>query len=99
MAAYIVGLLGVLDIAADINPKTRVFPPYDFDAVATGDIEIGFASITEILADPRVKFLGPLPSAIQSYTAVAAGIVASGQEQETARHSFDLFPHPLPQRL
>ena len=85
VAACVVGLLGRLDIAADIKPKTRVFPPYNFDAVANGDIEIGFASITEILADSRVEFVGPLPEAIQSYTSVAAGIIASGKERDAGK--------------
>lgn len=94
IGVYVVGLLGRLDIAADIKPKIRVFPPYNFDTVANGDIEIAFASITEILADSRVEFVGPLPAAIQSYTVVGAGVVASGKERDAGQALIQFLTSP-----
>jgi molybdate transport system substrate-binding protein len=85
VAAYVAGLLGRLDIAADIKPKIKLFPPSDYDLIAKGDIEIGFGGISEILAAPGVELVGPLPAAIQNYTLFAAGIAASSTKQEAGK--------------
>lgn len=84
-AIYVAGLLGRLDIAADIKSKIKIFPPSDYDLIAKGDVEIGFGGITEIMADPRVELVGPLPAAIQNYTLFAAGIVASSKQQDAGK--------------
>ena len=36
---------------------------------------------SEIMTDPRVELVGPLPAAIQNYTVFTAGILASSKEQ------------------
>jgi molybdate transport system substrate-binding protein len=84
-AVYVAGLLGRLDIAAEIKPKITIFPPGVYDTIARGDVEIGFGGTTEILADPRVELVGPLPAAIQNYTVFAAGILASSKEQDAGK--------------
>jgi molybdate transport system substrate-binding protein len=85
ISTYVAGLLGRRDIAADIQPKIKLFPPSDYDLIAKGDIEIGFGGIGEILAAPGVELVGPLPAAIQSYTLIAAGIGASSNQQEAGK--------------
>lgn len=79
---YVASLLERLGIAAEMKPKTKLFPPTEvlYASVASGEVEIGFNQISEILAQPTIELVGPLPPAIQNYTQFAPGIVAgSGQ--------------------
>lgn len=94
IATYVAGLLGRLDIAADIKSKIRLFPPSDYDLIAKGDIEIGFGGIGEILTAPGVELVGPLPAAIQNYTLFAAGIGAGSKEQEAGKALIQLLSSP-----
>jgi molybdate transport system substrate-binding protein len=93
-AIYVAGLLGRLDIAADIKQKTSVFPPGVYESVAKGDVEIGFGGTSEILADPSVDFVGPLPPAIQNYTVFAAGIVAGSKQQAAGKALIQFISSP-----
>lgn len=93
-AVYVAGLLGRLDIAAEIKPKITIFPPGVYDAIARGDVDLGFGGTTEILADPRVELVGPLPAAIQNYTVFAAGILASSKEQEAGKALIQFLASP-----
>ncbi|MBI1991263.1 MAG: substrate-binding domain-containing protein [Betaproteobacteria bacterium] len=94
ISAYVAGLLGRLDIAAEIKPKIKLFPPSDYDLIAKGDIEIGFGGISEILAAPGVELVGSLPAAIQHYTLFAAGIAASSKEQEAGKAFMQFLSSP-----
>lgn len=67
---YMASLLERLGIAGEMKPKTKLSPSASvlYASVASGDVEIGFNQISEVLAQPTVEFAGPLPSAIQNYT-------------------------------
>jgi molybdate transport system substrate-binding protein len=78
---YLASLFDRLGIAAEIKPKTRLLRgPELYASVASGEVEIGFQQISEILSEPSVDFVGPLPPAIQNITQFAAGIVASSTQ-------------------
>lgn len=87
VSIYMIGAFERLGIAAEMKPKTTAFKQRSerFEAVARGDVEIGFNQISEILAVSAVDFVGPLPAAIQHYTIFSAGIVASSKEQAAGR--------------
>ena len=87
VSLYLIELFERLGIAEEMKAKTTVFKQRSerFDAVARGDVEIGFNQISEIVGVPTVDLIGPLPSAIQRYTLFASGIVASGKEQDASR--------------
>src|SRR3954464_4138120 len=79
---YVASLLERMGIAGEMKPKTQLLPPTEvlYGSVASGDIEIGFNQISEILAQPTVELAGPLPPEIQNYTRFAPGIIiGSGQ--------------------
>jgi molybdate transport system substrate-binding protein len=95
---YVASLLERLGIAGEMKPKTKLLPPTErlYGSVASGDVEIGFNQISEILAQPTVELAGPLPSAIQNYTHFAPGIVAGSNQQIDAARALITFlssPH------
>ncbi len=83
---YVASLLERLGIAADMKPKTKLSTLETlYGSVASGEVEIGFNQISEILAQPTVELAGPLPPAIQNYTQFAAGIVTGSTQSDAAK--------------
>src|SRR5215208_4311350 len=69
---YVASLLERLGIAAEMKPKTKLSTLATLYAnVASGEVEIGFNQVSEILAQPTVELVGPLPPAIQNLTQFA----------------------------
>ena len=87
VSIYMLGAFERMGIAKEMKEKTTAFKKRSerFEAVARGDVEIGFNQISEIVAAPGIDLLGPLPAAIQHYTLFTAGIVASSANQEAAK--------------
>ena len=87
VSLYLIELFERLGIAKEMKAKTTVFKQRSerFDAVARGDVEIGFNQISEIVAVPTVDLVGPLPAPIQRYTLFSSGIIASGNKQGISR--------------
>jgi len=83
---YVASLLERLGIAGDMKPKTKLSTLETlYASVASGEVEIGFNQVSEILAQPTVELAGPLPSAIQNYTQFAPGIVTGSSQTDAAR--------------
>jgi molybdate transport system substrate-binding protein len=87
VSIYMIDALERLGIGAEMKPKTTAFKLRSerFEAVARGDIEIGFNQISEIVAARGVDLVGPLPPEIQHYTMFTAGIVVSSKDVEAAK--------------
>jgi molybdate transport system substrate-binding protein len=86
-AIYAAKLLAGLDIAAELRPKTKVFASNALlhEAVAKGDVELGFGQKTEILADASIEFVGPLPAPVQNISQFSAGVLTSAKEPDAAK--------------
>jgi molybdate transport system substrate-binding protein len=83
---YVASLLERLGIAAEMKPKTKLSTLGTlYASVASGEVEIGFNQVSEILAQPTIELAGPLPSGIQNYTQFAPGIVTGGGQTDAAR--------------
>jgi molybdate transport system substrate-binding protein len=83
---YVASLLERLGIAAEMKPKTRLSTLGTlYASVASGEVEIGFNQVSEILAQPTVELAGPLPPEIQNYTQFLPGIVTGSSQAEGAR--------------
>ena len=83
---YVASLLEQMGIAAEMKPKTRLSTLGTlYASVASGEVEIGFNQVSEILAQPTVELAGPLPSAIQNYTQFLPGIVIGSSQADDAR--------------
>jgi molybdate transport system substrate-binding protein len=87
---YVAGMLERLGIAQDLKSKIRLVTVESdidgvFQGVASGEIEMQIGQISEIAISPGVELAGPLPSEIQNFTLLAAGVVAAGKAPEPAR--------------
>jgi len=75
-----------LGIADQIRGKSRKIEADPVgEAVARGEIEIGFQQISELLPVKGVDIVGPLPHGAQRVTVFAAGIPATSKHPEAAQ--------------
>jgi molybdate transport system substrate-binding protein len=54
-------------------------------ALARGEAEIGFQQISELLPEPGIDYVGPLPAEVQRVTSFSAGVAAHSKHEEAAR--------------
>jgi molybdate transport system substrate-binding protein len=96
---YMASLLERLGMAGEMKPKTKLSPSGTvlYASVATGDVEIGFNQISEVLAQPSVEFAGPLPSEIQNYTEFVPGIVTGSNQIDAAKTLVTFLSSPAAQ--
>jgi molybdate transport system substrate-binding protein len=98
---YMASLLERLGIAAQMKPKTKLSPAGKvlYASVANGDVEIGFNQISEVLAQPNVEFVGPLPPEIQNYTQFVPGIVTGSSQTDAAGALITFLTSPAAQTV
>src|SRR3954463_8002591 len=98
---YMASLLERLGIAGEMKPKTTLSSSAKvlFASVASGDVEIGFNQISEVLAQPAVEFVGPLPSTIQNYTQFVPGIITGSRQTEAGRALVTFLSSPPAQTV
>ena len=53
--------------------------------VATGDADLGFQQLSELIGQPGIEVVGPLPPEIQAVTVFSAGISTISADPEGAR--------------
>jgi molybdate transport system substrate-binding protein len=84
--AYIGELLKKMGIAEQI--ASRIKQPSSGAEVgailARGEVDLGFAQVSEFLSVPGLVDLGPLPESIQNYTIYAAGLHAAAPSPDAA---------------
>jgi molybdate transport system substrate-binding protein len=92
---YVSGLLDRLGIADRIKPKARLKRGgHVSDLVIGGEAEIGIHQMSEIVSQPGVSLVGPLPAPIQNYTTYAVGLAADTRQGEAARAFIRLLTGP-----
>jgi len=84
---HVVSLIGRFGIAEQIKPKLKQVPTgvRMETIIATGEAEIGFQQISELIRAPGVDYVGPLPAEIQKITVYSAGIHANAKQPEAAK--------------
>jgi molybdate transport system substrate-binding protein len=89
-------VISELGIAAELKPRTRMFGSGSefVAALSKGDVEIGFAQMTDVAAEPNVAFAGPLPAPVQNITQLAGGIVAASQQIDAAKALLNFLTSP-----
>ena len=84
---YMGGLIERMGIAADIKPKFRSVPSGGTigTIVASGDCEIGFQQISELVHIKGIDYVGPLPAEVQRVTIFSTGIPVGAKKPDGAK--------------
>lgn len=84
---YMGQLIERMGIAAEIKPKFRSVPSGGTigSIVASGECEIGFQQVSELVHIPGADFAGPLPPEVQHVTVFCCGIQTGAKNADAAR--------------
>jgi molybdate transport system substrate-binding protein len=84
---YMAGLIEKMGIAAEVKPKHRTVPSGGTvgTIVASGDAEIGFQQVSELVHIPGIDYIGPLPPEVQCVTVFSSGLQTGAPQPEAAR--------------
>ncbi len=87
---------GLLDTTGEIKAKTKLAVKYRSIAniVAAGGVDIVLNQVAEIMADPRLELIAPLPAPIQRYTNYAAGVVATSAHRKVGQELIGFLGTP-----
>lgn len=82
-------LLDKLGIVGQVRPRMQYFPngyaAMRWLAESRGALELGITQVTEILANPGVTYVGPLPRDLGIRTVYSAGLAARSQSADAAK--------------
>jgi len=83
-AAKVIERLGLTD---ELKPRTIVETRSGGSllVIVEGKVDYGFAIATEIIGNPDVAFIGPMPAELQSYMVLTAAASSSAKEAGAAR--------------
>jgi ABC-type molybdate transport system substrate-binding protein len=85
-----------LGIADQIKAKSKVIEAYERvgDALARGDIEIGFQQVSELKPVPGITIVAPLPEGAQQVTIFSAAIPKGAKNPEAAKRLIQFLSSP-----
>jgi molybdate transport system substrate-binding protein len=95
--AYVLRLFERLGITSDVKSKlvlTSQAAPTSAGLVAKGEAEISLTVISEILAEPDIELIGPLPGNLQYYMSYAGVIPSNAREPAVAKAFVDFLISP-----
>jgi molybdate transport system substrate-binding protein len=93
-AGIMTGIFERLGIVEEMRTKTKRLSGSAADAVASGEAELGFTQISEILPVAGAELAGPLPSELQVYTVFPAAVNASARQAAAARSLITFLTAP-----
>lgn len=84
---YMAGLIERMGIAAEVKPKHRSVPSGGTvgTIVASGDAEIGFQQVSELVHIPGIDYIGPLPAEVQCVTVFSCGMQTGAAQPNAAK--------------
>ncbi|MGA7389426.1 MAG: substrate-binding domain-containing protein, partial [Pseudolabrys sp.] len=84
---YVVSLIERMGIADQVKPKMKQVPSGTriSTMIESGEAEIGFQQVSELIHEKGVDYLGPLPSDVQKITVFSAGLHTGAKEPEAAK--------------
>ena len=84
-----------LGIAEEMRRKTRLTGPGEGPVlVADGEIELVLSLVSELLREPGIQFLGPLPAEVQGYVDFEAGVSPGALDPDAAAAFLDFLSTP-----
>jgi molybdate transport system substrate-binding protein len=93
---YFASVLERMGIAEQMKPKA-VLAGSGAEVgklVASGKVQFGVILVNELMAAPGVEVLGPLPPALQNYTAFHAGVSAASKNAAAAKALIQFLTTP-----
>jgi molybdate transport system substrate-binding protein len=93
---HMAALVERLGIAAEMKPKTQLFPNSQavLDAVAKGNVEIGIGLTSDTTLVSGIDLAGALPAEIQNFTLYVAGIPAVSKQADAAKALINFLSSP-----
>ena len=84
---YMLSVFEKLGIASQVRGKLKQTPSGVFvgTLIASGETEVGFQQISELVHFAGIDYVGPLPGELQRMTMFSAGIHAGAKQAEAAR--------------
>jgi len=94
---YLMGMFQNMGIAEEVQAKTRQVPSGGTvgPIIASGEAEIGFQQVSELVHVPGVDFVGPLPPEVQHVTVFSCGIHAAANNPDAARGLVNFLTAPI----
>jgi len=95
-AIYAGQLLARLDIASAIKPKIRLFASNALllQGLASGDAEVGFGQLTELMEKKNIDLIGPLPAALQNFSRFSAGVPTTAKDPNGGKAFIEFLRSP-----
>jgi molybdate transport system substrate-binding protein len=84
---YMLSVFEKLGITDQVKAKLKQTPSGVFvgTLIASGETEVGFQQISELVHFPGIDYVGPLPGDLQRLTVFSAGIHAGAKHADAAR--------------
>ena len=84
---YMLSVFEKLGIAGEVKGKLKQTPSGVFvgNLIASGETEIGFQQISELVHFPGIDYVGPLPGELQRMTVFSAGVHAGAKQADAAK--------------
>ena len=84
---YMVSLFEKLGLTEALKPKLKQTTSGVFvgTLIASGEAEIGFQQVSELVHFPGVDYVGPLPAEVQRYTTFSSGVIAGTAQADAAK--------------
>jgi molybdate transport system substrate-binding protein len=84
---YMLSVFEKLGVADQINSKLKQTPSGVFvgTLIASGETEIGFQQIAELVHFPGIDYVGPLPGDLQRMTVFSIGVHAGAKQPDAAK--------------
>ena len=94
VGTYMLGLFDRLGLSDALKPKLLLteHPPYE--EIIRGDADLGFSTLAEIAAEPRVVLVGPLPAEIQRYNVFVTAVPVAAAQRTATQQLVDFLTSP-----
>ncbi len=84
---HVMSLIERMGIADQVKPRMKQVPSGTRigTMIESGEVEIGFQQISELIHEKGIDYLGPLPSDVQKITVFSAGLHTAAKEPGAAK--------------
>lgn len=90
-------VVGKLGLVEELEGKVKLFPDSQavMNAVARGDVDIGFGLTSDATIVTGIELAAPLPADLQNFTDYSAAVVANARSDAAAREFVNFLSAPV----